>query len=121
ALQTIPFSVRLGNAVVSLGQYLLATIWPAGLAFFYPHERSIDVPALLVSGALTVALTILCWRWRRSNGWLFTGWLWFLIMLVPVLGLIQIGGQARADRYMYLPMVGLTIVLAWGAYALVLR
>jgi protein O-mannosyl-transferase len=108
-------AISLANAVVSYAVYLLKTIWPADLAPFYPYPASIPawqpIAAIVVLGAITFAAV----RARHSAPYLLTGWLWFLGTLVPVIGLVQVGAQARADRYMYVPMVGLAIAVAWGA------
>jgi Flp pilus assembly protein TadD len=108
-------AVSVANALVSYVVYLFKTVWPTDLAPFYPYPASIPawqpVAAALALGAITFAAV----RGRRSAPWLLTGWLWFLGTLVPVIGLVQVGAQARADRYLYVPMVGLAIIAAWGA------
>jgi tetratricopeptide (TPR) repeat protein len=107
---------RLANAVVSYVEYLRATFWPADLAFFYPLNRK-DLLWWRVAGSalLLAAITTLALVERRRRPHLLVGWLWYLGMLVPVIGLVQVAGQARADRYTYLPLVGVFIVLAWSA------
>lgn len=113
--QILPLSRRIANALVSYMVYVRQTFWPADLACYYPFHASIPLWKVAGSGAallIVTALAIDSWRRRRY----FTmGWLWFLGTLVPVIGLVQVGGQAHADRYMYVPMVGLSIVVAWGA------
>ena len=108
-------AISLANALVSYAVYLLKTLWPSDLAPFYPYPSSIPawqpIAAILVLGAVTFAAV----RVRRSAPYFLTGWLWFIGTLVPVIGLVQVGAQARADRYMYVPMVGLAIAAAWGA------
>jgi tetratricopeptide (TPR) repeat protein len=107
---------RVANAIVSYGAYVGQLFWPAGLAFYYPHVRSdlplasVGVAAIVLLGISAVALI----GWRRRP-YLLVGWLWYLGMLVPVIGLVQVGAQARADRYLYLPQIGLCIALAWAA------
>ena len=112
----IPFLLRAANAADAIGAYLVDAFWPAGLAVFYPHP----LDALPTGRALAwaAAIALLCGltvRRRRRAPWLATGLFWFLGMLVPMLGLVQVGMQARADRYTYLPLVGLAIALAWQA------
>jgi tetratricopeptide (TPR) repeat protein len=115
SLDAYPLGARLANAVVAYAAYLQQTFWPAGLAVFYPHPGS-DVPigAVLGAAALLSVITALVAIWRRSRPYLAVGWLWYLGMLLPVIGIVQIGFQARADRYTYLPLVGIFIMLAWG-------
>ncbi len=112
---TVPLVDRLANAVVSYVEYLRATIWPAGLAFFYPLSRK-ELLWWRVTGATVflAAVTILALVERRRRPYLLVGWLWYLGMLVPVIGVVQVAGQARADRYTYLPQIGIFILLAWG-------
>jgi len=111
-----PFAVRLGNALTGSVWYLGKILWPARLAAYYPHALGAQsTTVVLASGVLLVILTggaVLSWRSRPQ---LATGWLWFLGMLVPVIGLVQIGGQAVADRYAYLPMIGVLVALIWSA------
>jgi len=113
ASQDLHLISRLANALVSYLRYLEKTFWPANLAQIYPYEH--HWPAVLVIGAalfLGVASGAVCWYARRRP-YLVTGWFWFLGMLVPVIGIVQVGPQAMADRYMYLPSIGLFLFLAW--------
>jgi len=106
---------RLSNAVVAAATYVELAFWPRGLAVFYPHPGG-SLAAWKVGVALAAlsALTLLCLRaWQRVPA-LAVGWLWFLGTLAPVIGIVQVGSQARADRYTYLPLVGLAIAVAWG-------
>jgi len=106
--------LRVENALVSYVSYLLKTLWPARLAVFYPLPRApfplwqLAAAALLLTGA-TLAVV----RLAGKRPYLAMGWLWYLGTLVPVIGLVQVGGQAMADRYMYLPLVGLAVMAAW--------
>jgi tetratricopeptide (TPR) repeat protein len=95
--------------------YLQKWIWPAGLAVFYPFPKS-GWPAweILAAFALLAAITAGAWMARRKQPFILTGWLWYLGMLVPVIGLLQVGGQTCADRYTYLPQIGLTIAVTWA-------
>jgi len=116
SVEALPLGVRGANALTAIAAYLGKTLWPAGLAVYYPHPAgyppggSVALAALLV-----VALSFLALRGWRRRPFLAVGWLWFLAMLVPVLGLVQVGQQAYADRYTYLPLIGLFLALAWGA------
>jgi len=114
-LAGLSFFERLANVPVAYARYLAKTLWPDDLAFFYPHPGRWSV---VVVGAATiglVTLTVAAFRAARRLPFIATGWLWFCGMLVPVIGLVQAGGQSIADRYTYLPLVGLFIALVWGA------
>jgi Tfp pilus assembly protein PilF/uncharacterized membrane protein (GlpM family) len=114
---TVQFSlgVRLENAVVAYAMYLWKTIWPSRLAPLYPHPGD-SLAAWQVAASMLVlaAITGIVLR-IRAKGYLVTGWLWFLGTLVPVIGLIQVGDQAMADRYAYIPLIGIFVMIAWGA------
>ncbi|HVA45235.1 MAG TPA: tetratricopeptide repeat protein [Pirellulales bacterium] len=116
---SIPLSARLLTVPVNYVTYLWQTFWPVDLAVLYPHPGA-DLPHWKPLGAVVelAAVTTLVLRKRSTRPYLLFGWLWFLIALLPVIGLVQIGGQATADRYMYLPMVGLLIAFCWAAYDL---
>lgn len=118
----LPLEVRLGNAIVSYLQYLGKTFWPTDLAVFYPHPGdALSMTSVIVAGlALGGITTFVLIRIKRSP-YLAVGWFWYLGTLVPVLGIVQVGAQAMADRYMYLPMIGLTIMLGWLAVDLAAR
>lgn len=109
----VPLTDRLGNAVVSVARYLGNIFWPVDLAFFYEHPGA--WPAWTVAGALALLLVITAAAWwqRARCPWLLTGWLWFLAMLLPTLGLLQVGLQAMADRYTYLPILGVHLAVLW--------
>jgi Flp pilus assembly protein TadD len=114
-LSVFPVGMRVENAVVSYGIYIEKTFWPECLAVFYPYPASIPAWELALSGAVLVSLSLVVIAFRRMCPYLPVGWFWFIGTLVPVIGFVQVGAQARADRYMYVPMVGLLIMLAWGA------
>ena len=118
SLESFPLASRLQNVVVSYADYLRLGFWPSGLGVFYPFPSSLPIGQIAVSAAVLIALTIAAWRLIRRAPFVTVGWLWFVGMLVPVIGFVQIGGHARADRYMYLPLIGLTIAVAWGAVSL---
>jgi len=112
---------RLGHVFVSYLQYIVMLVFPRGLAIFYPyplHEQT----ALVISGAAVLALlSVLTIASAGRRPWLLVGWVWFAGMLVPVIGLVQAGSQAMADRYTYLPAIGLFIIVVWGGAELALR
>ena len=112
----LPLGVRMANAAVSYAGYIYQTFYPAGLAVFYPFQPD-GVSLWHVGGALLLLLGITAAAvvFGRRCPWLPVGWFWYLGMLVPVIGLVQVGGQSMADRYTYLPQIGLAIVVAWGA------
>lgn len=120
--EVIPFWLRVENALVAYAGYVAKTVWPEPLVIFYPLTGR-SLPAAAVAGsflglaAVTIAVVIL----RRTRPYLPVGWLWYLATLLPVIGLVQVGAQAMADRYTYIPLVGLFIALAWGSAELACR
>jgi hypothetical protein len=118
-LEALPWDLRLSNAAVSYVTYLGKAFLPRDLAVFYPFPAQIPLWQALGSAALIIVLTgLAAWRIRKSP-WLLVGWLWFLGTLVPVIGLVQVGRQAMADRYTYLPFAGLFLAMVWGLAELV--
>jgi hypothetical protein len=117
----MPMALRVPNVLVSYATYLGKTFWPAGLAAFYPFDPS--PPAwLIVAGALIlVAGSIIALRSIRRRPYVTVGWFWYVGTLVPVIGIVQVGAFARADRFTYVPLVGLFMVIAWGAAELAER
>jgi Flp pilus assembly protein TadD len=111
----LPLGLRAANAVQALVAYLADAFWPSGLAVFYPHPRELPSPVWLAT-ALAGLAAITAWTLQqaRARPQLAVGWLWFLGTLVPVIGLVQVGEQARADRYTYVPSIGLSIAVAFG-------
>ena len=120
SFEGLPLVPRLLNAVVSCGEYLRQTVWPTGLAPFYAH------PAMIPDGwtrefyikfgiyaVLLLAITAAAIWFFRQRPFLAVGWFWYLGTLLPVIGIIQVGTQARADRYTYLPMIGVYLMVAW--------
>jgi protein O-mannosyl-transferase len=119
SLRKFPLGLRLGNALDSYVIYISKTLWPSGLGLFYPHPGSslaLWKPILAIT--LLLAVSVAVWLQRSARPYLIVGWLWFLGTLVPVIGLVQVGDQARADRYTYLPMVGLLVMLVWTVFDL---
>jgi tetratricopeptide (TPR) repeat protein len=112
----LSFALRMENAVVSYVTYLWQMIHPSGLACVYPNPVN-DVPLWQVAGALGLLLAIsgVAWAFRKTHPCLVVGWLWYLGMLIPVIGMVQISYYAHADRYTYLPQIGLYLLLTWAA------
>ena len=108
-----PFPVRLENAIISYVQYLGKAVWPAHLAVFYPHPETLLNP-WEVAGAAVLLLAITVLVMASSHRYFRVGWFWFLGTLVPMIGLVQVGAQGMADRYAYLPFIGLFIMICWG-------
>jgi len=113
--EQLPVSARISNTLVSYVIYIRQMFWPAGLAVFYPHPEN-RLPVLEISLALIVLVgtTAAAFRFRKRAPYFITGWLWYLGMLVPVIGLVQVGWQGHADRYTYLPQIGLYIAVTWA-------
>ena len=114
-MEILPFGLRLSNAVVSYISYIGKMIYPADLSVFYPYSLG-NLPAwkVITAAVLIAAITILTFLAARQRRYLPVGWLWYLGTLVPVIGIVQVGDQAMADRYTYLPLVGIFIMLAWS-------
>jgi Flp pilus assembly protein TadD len=114
-LTQYPVDGRIANAAVSYVGYLVKAIWPSGLSVYYPYPYA-GIPAWEVFGAVfTLAVvTTVCVRFRLSAPYLLVGWLWYVVTLVPVIGLVQVGSQAMADRYTYVPLIGPFAMLAFG-------
>jgi tetratricopeptide (TPR) repeat protein len=112
SLSHLPLSARAANAAVAYVAYIGKAFWPSDLAVLYPSHTPGSGSALLAL-AILIAVTALAWRWIKKRPYVAVGWLWYLGMLVPVIGLVQVGIQAMADRYTYLPMVGLSLALVW--------
>jgi Flp pilus assembly protein TadD len=111
-----PLSVRVCNALLAYVGYLGKTFWPVGLAVYYPHSgATISVGEAVVAGVLLALITTLVLGLGRRWPYLAVGWLWYLGTLVPVIGLVQVGEQAMADRYSYVPLIGVFVLLVWGA------
>ncbi|HEX5069167.1 MAG TPA: hypothetical protein VFV78_03040, partial [Vicinamibacterales bacterium] len=113
-LAEMPLALRVQNAVVSYVDYLSQAIWPVRMAVFYPFPSSLPPGRVAMSALVLLVISGAVWALRRRAPYALVGWLWFLGMLVPVSGIAEVGGQARADRFMYLPMIGLSIAGVWG-------
>jgi tetratricopeptide (TPR) repeat protein len=118
--EAAPIPLRFANAMLSYMSYIRDGVWPMNLAAFYPLQ-SLEVWQVVVSGVALAGLSILAVWTFRQRPYLLVGWLWYVLMLVPVIGLVQAGGQARADRFVYVPMIGLFIAVAWGVPHLIVQ
>ena len=120
--EALPPGLRIANAIYSYLIYIVKGIWPSRLAVFYPHpENSLATWKVLSAGSLIVAITVLACRYRDRHRYLLTGWLWYVVAMIPMIGIVQVGRQAMADRYAYLPFVGLFIIAVWGLAELFVR
>jgi Flp pilus assembly protein TadD len=116
AIPPLPFLWRMQNALVSYVIYVWKTLWPTDLAVFYPHPNdSLPTWEVIFATSLLLGITVMAIVFRRQRPYLLTGWFWYLVMLVPVIGVIQVGEQGHADRYTYLPHIGLFVAMVWFA------
>jgi Flp pilus assembly protein TadD len=113
-LDLVSWQERVGNAIVSYGAYLSKTFWPVDLAAFYP-PRLLAPWLIAISAGVLMLLTAAAIRWRVRAPWLLVGWLWYLVTLLPVIGLVQAGEQSMADRFTYVPLIGIFVIVSWGA------
>jgi protein O-mannosyl-transferase len=120
-LEQYPLAVRAANAMVSYGEYIWKTVWPVDLAVFYPYPGMPSAWKIIMAVLFLAVVSTLIIRYARRYPFLPVGWLWYLGTLVPVIGIVQVGSQSLADRYTYLPLVGLFIAVAAGANAIVDR
>src|SRR5205814_758277 len=113
--EQLPVLARINNAIVTYAAYVWQMLWPVKLAVFYPHPESrLPLWEIILCLLLLIGITAAAVVLRKSRPYFITGWLWYLGMLVPVIGLVQVGWQGRADRYTYLPQIGLYIAITWG-------
>jgi tetratricopeptide (TPR) repeat protein len=113
-LEVLPLSWRITNALAAYLVYIWQMIWPADLALIYRHPGKLPIWQVAGAAAVLIAVMLAVFALRKRSPYLVVGWLWYLVMLVPVLGLVQVGGQAHADRYTYLPQIGLCLAVSWG-------
>jgi protein O-mannosyl-transferase len=114
AIPPLPLLWRMENAVASYLTYIWKTLWPTGLAVFYPHpSNTLPIWEVILAIGLLLAITVAAIVFRSKRPYLVTGWFWYLGMLVPVIGLVQVGEQGHADRYTYLPHIGLFLLAVW--------
>ncbi len=121
AAQTLPLSARAENALISYCRYLGKIFWPLDLAIYYPHPANLATAEVLLAGGLLLGITALCVvAWRRYP-FMLMGWFWFVGILVPVIGLVQVGAVAMADRFTYVSSLGVLIIVVWGVFELSCR
>jgi len=121
SLSVLPVNLRIENALISYVRYMAKAFWPSGLAVFYQFDAAILSATAVVFSALLLIIITVASVLMRPRRYLIVGWLWFVGMLVPAIGLVQVGKQAMADRYMYLPLIGLSTMVAWGTTDLLER
>jgi tetratricopeptide (TPR) repeat protein len=121
SLELVPWPIRLANAVLSFGRYLLTLIWPTNLSILYQLTDSAPLDRLALAIIAIVLISWVAWRTKRAWPFILVGWLWYLGTLLPVIGLVQVGMQAMADRYTYIPSVGIFIAVVWAGWALAAR
>lgn len=112
-LEDLPMAARVANSIVACAAYIGKMIWPAKLAVFYPLSPPGQSQPVVICLLVLVAITAFVIRFRHNRGYLTVGWVWYLFTLIPVIGLVQVGEQSMADRYTYIPLVGLFIMIAW--------
>jgi len=122
SFEIYPLWTRIGNALVAYATYIGKMAWPQGLAVLYPHPGN-TLPAwqMIGAGLFLMGISILVFRWTPRRPYLGVGWLWYLGTLFPVIGLLQAGLQSMADRYTYVPIIGLFIIIAWGISDLAIK
>ena len=114
SLDAYPVGPRVANAILAYAVYLRRAVWPSDLAYFYPYPTRIPFLEVAFAAMLLALITVLAIRSLARRPYVSVGWFWFVVTLVPVIGLVQVGAQSMADRYTYIPLVGLCIAAAWG-------
>lgn len=113
-MESIPFYSRIANAILAYMLYLGKIFWPHNMVIYYPYDLYHPLWKVLIFALILIVVTFIALYYMRKQPFLFTGWFWYLGTLVPVIGLVQVGGQAMADRYTYFPSIGISVILAWG-------
>ena len=114
-LEVYPFSIRIANAAVSYVTYMTKMIWPQNMTVFYPHPgHTLSAWQVLYSTLIILTISSMVWVCHRKYPHLLVGWLWYLGTLIPMIGLVQVGAQAFADRYTYVPLIGLFVMISWS-------
>ena len=119
SLNEYSLSVRIANALVSYVSYIGKTVWPFHLAILYPHPGMLPFWKVAGASLLLASITLMAIRVMKRHPWFIVGWLWYIGMLVPVIGIVQVGLQGMADRYTYVPLIGIFIIIVWGVSELV--
>lgn len=117
-LEDLPLSIRLSNALIAYTTYIGKMFWPFELSVLYPHPEIVHIWESVGSGMLLACLSIIFIMMVRRRPYFAMGWFWYLGSLVPVIGIVQVGAQSMADRYTYIPLIGLFVIIAWGVFAL---
>jgi tetratricopeptide (TPR) repeat protein len=121
SIEAFPFHLRIANALIAYMSYILKLFWPVNLAAIYPYNWEIPVWQVWAACFFIAGISWLSIKWYQSRPWFLVGWLWYLGTLFPVIGLVQVGTQAMADRYTYIPLIGIYIIIAWGLFDLLGR
>ena len=121
SLAHVPLGLRLENVLTAYAAYLWKMVWPVDLAILYPLHGHIPWPLVAESAVFLAGVSMIVWRERKISPWLIVGWLWFLVTLLPVIGLVQAGAQRMADRYSYFPLIGIFLAIAFSAQAAAVR
>ena len=119
SLVRVPLNIRLENAAIAYAAYLWKMIWPLPLAIFYPLQIPIAGSSLAEALTILIGVSLIVWLERRRRAWLIVGWLWFLVTLLPVIGLVQVGAQSMADRYSYFPLIGIFLAVTFTVQAVI--
>ncbi len=117
-LGNLSFAHRVENALISYARYLGKTVWPSSLSVIYPYAHSLPLWQGLAAAVLVLGISAAVFYYRRVCPYLFTGWCWFVVSLLPVIGVVQVGMQAMADRFTYVPSIGLSVAIVWDAAGL---
>ena len=121
SLDKLPLNLRMANALLSYVRYMEKTIWPHHLAVIYPHPATLPIWQATAVGLLLVCISFFVIRTAQRSPYLLVGWLWYIGTLVPVIGIVQVGTQSMADRYTYVPLIGLFFIIVWGVADLAAR
>jgi tetratricopeptide (TPR) repeat protein len=114
SFEAVPFLTRIANAIVAYVDYIEKMFWPSNMAVLYPYPSSVLIWKMAFSCTILITISLIVLRYAKQRPYLIIGWLWYLGTLVPVIGLVQVGNQYMADRYSYIPYIGLFIMIAWG-------
>ena len=114
SFELYPLVIRLANAIISYTQYIIKMVYPTDFAIFYPHPGMPQLSFLMIASLFLILITLLSILTFKRYPWIFTGWFWYLGILFPVIGVIQVGAQGMADRYTYTPMIGIYILVVWA-------
>jgi len=121
SLEIMPINTRIANALVSYGAYIVKMIWPSDMAALYPHPGIIPWWKVLVSSIFLISISYLSIRAIKKYPYFTVGWFWYIGTLIPVIGIVQVGAQSMADRYTYIPLIGIFIIISWGISEIITR